>query len=201
MKVDDSATRSRILAAARPLFAEHGFQGTSVRDITTAAGANLSAVGYHFMTKELLYLAILESVVGPIGPRIETCCGDDIPPLDKVERAVRALFDHLRANPDMPAFMVREMASGKAPSAPILTTMGRALPILAGAIAEGQRNGTIRPGEPTLMVLCTIAQPVYLYLPRFAVAAATGLDANDPSVHHRIVEHTVAMVRAGLEQK
>ena len=47
-------TRSRILDAAERLFMEHGFDGTSMRMITSQAGVNLAAVNYHFGTKELL---------------------------------------------------------------------------------------------------------------------------------------------------
>jgi len=56
---DDSAktspdTRSRILDAAEVLFMENGFDGTSMRMITSRAEVNLAAVNYHFGTKELL---------------------------------------------------------------------------------------------------------------------------------------------------
>ena len=51
-------TRERILDAAERLFAAHGFSGTSVRDITDAAGANLGAINYHFRSKEELYAEV-----------------------------------------------------------------------------------------------------------------------------------------------
>ncbi|MBN9697112.1 MAG: TetR family transcriptional regulator [Zoogloea sp.] len=47
-------TRSRILDAAEVLFMENGFDGTSMRMITSRAEVNLAAVNYHFGTKELL---------------------------------------------------------------------------------------------------------------------------------------------------
>ena len=48
-------TRDRLLDEAERLFAERGFEATSVRDITAAAGANLAAVNYHFGGKDKLY--------------------------------------------------------------------------------------------------------------------------------------------------
>lgn len=56
---EPSDTPERLLAAGRRLFARGGFEGTSVRSLTTEAGANLGAVTYHFGTKEAFYLAIL----------------------------------------------------------------------------------------------------------------------------------------------
>ncbi len=47
-------TRERILNVAEALFAEHGFEGASLRMITAAAGVNLAAVNYHFGSKEKL---------------------------------------------------------------------------------------------------------------------------------------------------
>lgn len=47
--------RERLLDAAEELFAEHGFNGTSIRDITAKANGNVAAVNYHFGSKEKLY--------------------------------------------------------------------------------------------------------------------------------------------------
>ncbi|MGE5471023.1 MAG: TetR/AcrR family transcriptional regulator [Bacteroidota bacterium] len=47
-------TRARILDAAEHLFMEHGYEGTSMRQITGDAGVNLAAVNYHFGSKETL---------------------------------------------------------------------------------------------------------------------------------------------------
>ena len=41
---EQEITRSRLLEAAGEVFAEHGFQATTVRDICARAGANVAAV-------------------------------------------------------------------------------------------------------------------------------------------------------------
>jgi AcrR family transcriptional regulator len=54
-QVNSSAsTKERILGAAESLFARRGFDGASLRQLTTAAGVNLAAVNYHFGSKEKL---------------------------------------------------------------------------------------------------------------------------------------------------
>jgi len=47
-------TKERILGAAEELFARHGFEGASLRQLTAAAGVNLAAVNYHFGSKDRL---------------------------------------------------------------------------------------------------------------------------------------------------
>ncbi|WP_237711901.1 TetR/AcrR family transcriptional regulator [Rhodanobacter sp. 115] len=49
-----ASTKDRILAAAETLFAQRGFDGASLRQLTAAAGVNLAAVNYHFGSKEKL---------------------------------------------------------------------------------------------------------------------------------------------------
>jgi len=46
----------KLLDAAEELFCEKGFDGTSVRDLTKAAGCNVAAVNYHFGGKDGLYV-------------------------------------------------------------------------------------------------------------------------------------------------
>ncbi|MBX3711413.1 MAG: TetR family transcriptional regulator [Lysobacter sp.] len=48
------STKERILDAAETLFAQHGFGGTSLRQVTTQADVNIAAVNYHFGSKENL---------------------------------------------------------------------------------------------------------------------------------------------------
>ena len=59
-------TRDTILDVAEELFAEHGFDKTSLREITGRADVNLAAVHYHFGSKEALISAVLERIVSPI---------------------------------------------------------------------------------------------------------------------------------------
>jgi AcrR family transcriptional regulator len=58
-------TRAAILAAARELFAAHGFAGTSMRAVASAAGVDAALVHHYFGTKDDLFLAALELRVDP----------------------------------------------------------------------------------------------------------------------------------------
>ncbi|MCR6662345.1 MAG: TetR family transcriptional regulator [Luteimonas sp.] len=48
------STKDRILGAAEELFAQYGFAGTSLRQVTGRADVNIAAVNYHFGSKDNL---------------------------------------------------------------------------------------------------------------------------------------------------
>jgi len=198
---DTNDPYDRILRAARHRFATQGFDGTTVREIALEAEVNLAAIRYYFDSKSGLYFRVLQHVLGPLGPRILWQSNRGVPPLAQIEGIVREFFDHVRMNPDMPALMVREMASGKDVSPPIAAFMKNSLPLLVAMIAKGQQDGSIRAGDPTLLALSTLAQPVYLTLTRRALTQVLGLDQDDPAVHARTVEHAVTTIRAALEHR
>ncbi len=55
-----STTKEKILDVAEGLFAEYGFNDTSLRTITGKANVNLASVNYHFGDKKTLVRAVLD---------------------------------------------------------------------------------------------------------------------------------------------
>ena len=55
-----SDTKKRIIETAGNIFAESGFQNTTVREICKQAGVNIAAINYHFGDKKGLYLAVIK---------------------------------------------------------------------------------------------------------------------------------------------
>ncbi len=72
--------RDAILDAAIPIFADKGYDAASVREICSAAAANLAAVNYHFGGKAALYreavLRVYESAGRAEMPTLDRCGGD-----------------------------------------------------------------------------------------------------------------------------
>jgi len=66
-------TKTALLDAAEQLFARDGIAESSLRAITTEAGANLASVNYHFGSKEGLVRAVFARRLGPLnGRRLES---------------------------------------------------------------------------------------------------------------------------------
>jgi tetracycline repressor-like protein len=56
-------TRERILKAARSLFADRGYQDTSIRAVVAKARVNQAAINYHFGGKDGLYREVLRAAI------------------------------------------------------------------------------------------------------------------------------------------
>jgi AcrR family transcriptional regulator len=87
-------TKELILDASEKLFANQGFDATSLRQITTAAGVNLAAVNYHFGTKEALVDAVIARRIEPMNrerlallDRHEAEADEQGPELEKIVEA------------------------------------------------------------------------------------------------------------------
>jgi AcrR family transcriptional regulator len=100
-------TRLRILDAAEELFMRHGFEGTSMRQLTARAGVNLAAVNYHFGSKSALIEAVFRRRLDPMNAeriaaleRLEQEAGGAPPAPEAIIRAFVApglrLFEDVR---------------------------------------------------------------------------------------------------------
>ena len=187
--------RARLLEVAGELFTRQGYEETSVREITSRAQANLGAITYHFGSKEALYHAAVEEVTAPLAEAVAAAAERPGSAIDRVEAIVRAVLGYMVEHPGAPRMLLRELSSDRPIAPPMARAMKRNIGTLVAAIAAGQQQGSIRPGDPSLLALSVVAQPFFLTVAGPLVRDAFAMDGNDPAVHQRIVEHIVWGVR------
>jgi AcrR family transcriptional regulator len=192
------STRSDLLTAARRLFAQRGFDGTSIRAVTREAGANLGAVTYHFGSKRALYAAVLEQGLRPLAERVRAAAASEGTALERMLRVVESYFDHFESHPDLPHLLLQEVAAGKKPPPVVLEILRSAMEAIAGLQAAGVADASVRPGDPVLTALSVVSQPVYLTLVAPLLRTVGPYDLTDPTTRRRALEHTQAFVRGGL---
>jgi AcrR family transcriptional regulator len=189
--------RRRIVIVARKSFARRGFEGTSIRRITLGAGVNLGAVTYHFGSKRALYEAVIRSLIDPMRGRFDDGAASPGPALNRIDRAVRALFLHLDGNPDIPSLIMHEISRGGPLPDPVREWVSHALEVLAGLVARGQAEGAIVPGHPALMAASLIAQPFFFAVTRRPRERTPGLDGMFPDAGET-ADHVCAFVHRSL---
>jgi AcrR family transcriptional regulator len=110
---DSDTARERILEAAGQMFAERGFESTTIRDICQRAGANIAAVNYYFGDKQRLYV---ESVIRAHRWRLERArlpeWSSDTPAEAKLRDFITTFIRRIRSGPEdtwHSRLMMREM--------------------------------------------------------------------------------------------
>lgn len=191
-------TAAALVRAGRRLFARHGYDATSIRQITAAASANLGAVTYHFGSKQALYHAVVEEALAPFADRVVAASHEGANALERATSVVQAYFDVLRAYPDVPMLLLQELLAGRLPPPPATAALHRVAEALEALVADGQAEGSVRDGEPMLFGLSIIAQPIHLTIVANMLAQVASLDQSDATTRERVQAHTAAFVRAGL---
>lgn len=165
--------RARLLAAARALFAEQGFEKTSTRQIAQRVGANVALIAYHFGSKEELYLAVMEELAArmqasPVFTASLDCM--DRAAFRQLLRSVIALhMGSLMAEPELMLIVERELLDGAPRSLPLINgLMQQMLNGLIAILKEGKRQGFVRPGlhEVTFLMVLSRAITGYYFLHR-----------------------------------
>jgi AcrR family transcriptional regulator len=86
-----ASTREKLVEVAGRIFAEHGYQATTVREIVKRSGANIAAVNYHFGGKLGLYTEVLQQLVRAARvDAINSALDQNAPPEDILRAIIRA---------------------------------------------------------------------------------------------------------------
>ena len=186
----------RLLAVATDLFVRKGYDAVSVRDITGRARANLGAVTYHFGSKEALFHATIDRMGGAFVERFATLAAGRGTPLERIAAIVRMVL----AEPHLPApvMILRALATDQPLPPPLVRIMRRNLATMMGLIRDGQRDGSIRRGDPQLLALSVLAQPFLLRVASRIPRDVIGVDRSDPRTQQRLVAHVVDTIHRSL---
>jgi TetR/AcrR family transcriptional regulator, regulator of cefoperazone and chloramphenicol sensitivity len=112
MESKDNSPRARLLDAAGEVFADRGYDGATVREITRRAGVNVAAVNYYFRDKDELYAETLRhahTAAGNLPYEEEATMGAEERLRLFVENLLRRFLDPLRPRWHG-QLMAREMA-------------------------------------------------------------------------------------------
>jgi AcrR family transcriptional regulator len=84
------ATRGQLIEVATRLFAEHGYEGTSVEAVLSAAGVSRGALYHHFAGKEALFEAVVSAVSDQVTVELTEAVRGCADPLDAMRTAAIA---------------------------------------------------------------------------------------------------------------
>jgi AcrR family transcriptional regulator len=103
-----SQRREQLLTVSRGLFAEKGFEGTSVEEIAARAAVSKPVVYEHFGGKEGVYAVIVDREVQSLTTALTGALAAGGHPKVMVERTALALLDYIEAHEDGFRILVRD---------------------------------------------------------------------------------------------
>lgn len=145
-----AARREEILNAARAVFAERGFRGTTIADIAVAAGIALGTIYLYFKSKDEVFAALKQRLgeliaeaflVAPTEPTLD----------DAVRARVRGVFAACAANRDLVRLVVLNTDPKSAANQHVRDGEAGNLRPLADGLAVAIERGWIRNEDPMLM--------------------------------------------------
>ena len=163
--MEENDCRANIISATTPLFAEKGLNGVGVRELTTAAGVNISMISYYFGGKNGLYAAVLNEQFATLKAIAELKVMD-ADPMEKFELYVRATVARYRENP----YLLRLYTSELTNPTPCFETIVK--PAIRGVVqtlldtfSEGLSHERFRQGlNPTDTVLALAGMINFYFL-------------------------------------
>lgn len=136
----------RILREASVLFAAHGFAGTSIRQVVSAAGCTKPALYYYFANKEELYLRAVDDALAQLDV-IESVVDGGGSVRERMLAGLDALRAHVQERPEALRLLFRaEMRKEEGqPEVDLRSFRARDLQRIEGLLREGVLRGELRP--------------------------------------------------------
>lgn len=196
-------TRAAILDAARQLFAERGYERTSLAEVGEGAGVSRGTPGYFFGSKAELYSAVLAQCADEVRAAVRSgrqrALESGRPAEEILAGAVGEYFDFLHAHPEFVRLVERAALDGAGlPSGlgPAVAAGREALAALAAEIGLDARPG----GEAAHLLLSVLSLCWFSVVHADTVAPAVGVRLATDAQRARRRAHVVALVRAGARR-
>lgn len=198
-----NAARSRnaILDAAERLFAERGYDATSLSDVGTAAGVSRGTPGYFFGAKADLYQAVLDRCLQEVRAAVrsgrERALASGKTPEEILAGAVAEYFDFLAAHPSFVQLIERAaIGASELPDdvPPALAAGQEALAAIAAELGLDPSPS----GEAAQLLLSVISLCWFPLVHARTVVRAVGVDLSTPALREQRKQHVVSLVIHGL---
>lgn len=192
-------TKQAILDAAERLFAERGYEATSLSEVGRAAGVSRGTPGYFYGSKADLYRAVLERCFGEVRQAVragrERAAASGQSPEVVLEGAVSDYFDFLVARPHFLRLLEREALSGSVlPDRAAQVETGReALAALAAELGLDPSPA----GDAAQLLLSIVALCWFPVVHARTLAPVLGIDLSTPEALERRKRHVIDLVLSG----
>lgn len=142
-------TREHVALVATHLFANQGYDGTSLRDIVEAAGVTKPVIYYYFNSKENLFITLINDAYDFFLTAIEEIIDGEGDFKERLKKVTHLYFDLCSQYEDTTRLIYHTAFGprGKIPPVDIMKLEEKHFALLLRFLSEGVELGEIRPGE------------------------------------------------------
>jgi len=153
----------QILQVAEKLFAQKGFDGTSIRDIAKEAKINIAMVSYYFGSKEKMLESLIWFRASDLKMQLDNLLREPLEPLEKINKLIELYIARINKNKCIYQILHFELSSKKRTiDLKSFTDVKRAnLELLEKIITEGQEKGVFIKNINIVLLPPTILGPFF----------------------------------------
>jgi AcrR family transcriptional regulator len=195
-----------IINIAMELFAEKGFEGTSIRELALKANVNIAMVNYYFGTKEKLFEEMVETKIAGMREKIAVLTDDNsLTEIEKIDAIIESYAEQFLSNPDFHRVIQQEMLFSKregmhekAISSFIQNTKN-----FSSIIEKGIRKKVFKKVDPPLVFATIIGTLNQVLKSKKICSTFLGTNANedpykDENLKKRLINHVKQVIHSHL---
>jgi len=193
----NQTAEDKIKQAALRVFIQKGSANCTSREIAKEAGMNVALVNYYFRSKSKLFAIIFESVMQEFLKSMIQVFSSDIPIREKIRLLIEREFEFLSQHPDIPNFVLNELARN--PEAiqgilPLLKMVNE-----SGVFAEAQKlqsSGEMRKMDIVQITLLIMSNCQYPFMAQPLMKVIHGVSPAKYKKH--LIDHKTHVVNMVL---
>jgi TetR/AcrR family transcriptional regulator len=166
MSQKHSETEIHILDAARKIFLENGFDGTSMQMIASESGINKALLHYYFRSKDRLFEAVFIEAFAHMIPNLMKIfdSGDEFP--DKIRGFVNAYVSALLEYPQIPLFILHELHRNPDRVVELIKSTGLNPDLFIAMVQKEIKAGNISAIDPYQLLVNLLALCIFPFAAR-----------------------------------
>ncbi len=159
-------TETQILDAARKVFLENGFDGTTMQMIAGEAGINKALLHYYYRSKDRLFEAIFIEAFSRMIPNLMKIFVSELNFEDKIRAFVETYIGALRENPQIPLFILHELHRNPGRIIELIQSTGLNPSIFFTLVEEQIQKGAINRIDPRQLIVNMLALCIFPFAAR-----------------------------------
>jgi len=166
MNVTRTETEALILDAARKVFLENGFDGSTMQQIATVAGINKALLHYYFRSKDRLFEAVFMEAFAKMVPNLFKIFTADIAFTEKIRGLVNAYMSALQEYPQIPQFILHELHRNPGRIIDLMHSTGLDPEMVMSLIRMELKRGNLLEIEPKQFMVNLLALCIFPFAAR-----------------------------------